>query len=131
MLLRTAERIISAHIGRVDTTRNVPNLPQPRKLDPPTPPTGAFADGVSLSMISGGTNDHRGSYRTPQSVNVDEKLVAKVQAMGERTPILVYDETRTCKFSIEPQQTWLPPNFDRNAEGESLGWAQHIYEGFV
>jgi hypothetical protein len=72
----------------------------PRKLDAPT---GDFAHSVSLSMVSGGTND-RGSYRKPQSVNVDEKFVVKVQAMGERTPILVYDETRTCEFSIEPQQ---------------------------
>ena len=55
---------------------------------------------ASVSFTSGKVRDE-GSYRRPNGVKNDEKFVVKVQAMGERSPILVYDETRACEFYID------------------------------
>ena len=46
-----------------------------------------------------------GSYRKPRGVRVKEMFVVKIQAGGAMTPILIYDETRTCEFDIRPHQT--------------------------
>ena len=43
-----------------------------------------------------------GTYRKPTNVAVDEKFHVKIQAGGISGPLLLYDKTRQCEFSIEP-----------------------------
>jgi len=45
-----------------------------------------------------------GSYRIPDGVKSGEKFVIKVQGGGDMMPIMVYDQTRTCEFVINPGQ---------------------------
>ncbi len=66
-------------------------------------PTGQFAFGASISMVSGRAYD-KGSYRVPDGAKPGDRFVVKVQGGGEMTPIMVYDETRTCDFVIAPGQ---------------------------
>lgn len=63
-------------------------------------PSGQYAHcGVSFS--TGRSYTKVGSYRNPKGVSLGEKFVIKVQG-GGTTRILVYDETRTCEFTISP-----------------------------
>jgi len=66
------------------------------RLDPST--SGPYVC-TTLSLTSGKVHK-AGSYRKPDSVDYHEKFTIKIQAMGDTSPIIVYDETRTCEFSI-------------------------------
>lgn len=66
----------------------------------PPPSDGMYH--ATMSLVSGASYS-KGSYRRPASVGINEKFVVKIQANGEMCPILVYDETRTCEFNINPQ----------------------------
>lgn len=57
---------------------------------------------ATLSLVSG-SSFSKGSYRRPPSIGINEKFVVKIQANGDRCPILVYDESRRCEFDIKPQ----------------------------
>ncbi len=69
------------------------------EIDPPK----TDRHSVMFSFQTGNTTS--GSYRKPRGVKVNQKFVVKVQGNGEMRPILVYDETRTCEFDIQPGQT--------------------------
>lgn len=56
---------------------------------------------ASLSVTSGAKYDE-GSYRIPRGVKPEERFVVKVQGGSDMMPILVYDETRTCEFNLDP-----------------------------
>lgn len=62
------------------------------------------SSGQSFSAISlsSGRTHAKGSYRKPVQIHTDEKFVVKVQGGTEFMPIMVYDESRTCQFDIEP-----------------------------
>ena len=66
-------------------------------------PTGSLASsfGTFMSFFFGARHTE-GTYRKPRGVDVDELFVLKIQANSEFCPILVYDETRTCEFTIGP-----------------------------
>jgi hypothetical protein len=68
------------------------------KIDRPTDHCATFSS-------SSGTAHKQGTYRKPRGVAVDEKFVIKIQCGGDFTPLLIYDETRTCQFAINPGQT--------------------------
>jgi hypothetical protein len=65
-------------------------------------PSGDLAFGAAVSVMSGMTN--RGKYSIPDGASPEEKFVIKVQGINDMMPIMVYDESRTCKFSIGPKQ---------------------------
>ena len=58
-----------------------------------------FASTFSLATLQ---VNKKGSYSIPDGVNPDEKFVIKVQGCGDKSPIMVYDESRTCDFFISP-----------------------------
>lgn len=68
------------------------------KIDPPS-------DHCATISNSFGTVHQQGTYRRPRNVDVGEKFVIKIQCSGASAPLLIYDETRTCQFSINPGQT--------------------------
>ncbi len=41
-------------------------------------------------------------YRTPSSVDTDEKFYVKVKGVGPQMPLLIYDKTREFEMSLEP-----------------------------
>lgn len=45
-----------------------------------------------------------GAYRKPDNVDVDERFYVKVQAGGPQLPLMVYDKSRQCEFSVMPGQ---------------------------
>lgn len=55
---------------------------------------------ISLSSFS----LHQGSYRIPDGVQPGEMFVIKVQGGGDKSPIMVYDKSRTCQFYVNPEQ---------------------------
>eukprot|EP00980_Cylindrotheca_fusiformis_P018393 scaffold6052_cov118-Cylindrotheca_fusiformis.AAC.6 len=57
---------------------------------------------ATYSFATGRTNS-RGAYRKPRGVQFDEKFVVKVQGASDFVPLLIYDETRTCEFSVTPE----------------------------
>lgn len=65
------------------------------------PPEGQFKYGVSMSFQSGRKYD-QGTYRIPDGIQPHEKFVIKVQGGGDMMPIMVYDESRTCEFTLGP-----------------------------
>lgn len=67
------------------------------KLDPPQ------RKSMMLSFTHGRTGSD-GSYRLPDGIKSGELFVVKVQANLDQCPIMIYDETRTCQFSIDPGQ---------------------------
>jgi len=72
------------------------------KIDPPSGPPTTFS---ALMSTSSGARQKQGTYRKPRNVDVGEKFVIKIQSMGDSSPLLIYDETRTCQFEINPGQT--------------------------
>ncbi|KAL7546866.1 hypothetical protein ACHAWF_010192 [Thalassiosira exigua] len=71
------------------------------KLDPPDKMRRATQGMHSLSMSFATRSVHEGgSYEKPPAVDVGKKFAVKVQAMGDRSPILIYDKTRFCTFEI-------------------------------
>lgn len=70
------------------------------KLDPPL---NGEMNQFTTSMRTGESHTS-GEYKKPPSVQVDEKFVVKVQSMDNTSPILVYDQSRACTFSIYPGQ---------------------------
>jgi len=66
-------------------------------------PSGEYAFNASVSMVSGKTHN-KGHYRIPDGTRTGAKFVVKVQGGSEMMPIMVYDQTRTCNFSIPPGQ---------------------------
>lgn len=56
---------------------------------------------ASISMVSGMTH-LAGTYHIPDDIDPDEKFVIKVQGGSDHMPIMVYDESRTCMFDINP-----------------------------
>ena len=65
-------------------------------------PSGDLAFGAAVSYRSGMIN--RGKYSIPDGASPEEKFVIKVQGINDMMPIMVYDESRTCEFSIGPKQ---------------------------
>ncbi|KAL7478709.1 hypothetical protein ACHAW6_004458 [Cyclotella cf. meneghiniana] len=45
-----------------------------------------------------------GTYQNPKGVEVGEKFVVKVQGNTMMSPLLIYDKTRTCEFSLYPDE---------------------------
>ena len=45
-----------------------------------------------------------GTYRKPKTVTVDEVFYVKIQVGGTQVPLLLYDKSRQCEFSIFPTQ---------------------------
>ena len=70
-----------------------------RREDTPSVSSGQSFSAISLSS---GRTHAKGSYRKPVRIHTDEKFVVKVQGGTEFMPIMVYDESRTCQFDIEP-----------------------------
>ena len=64
-------------------------------------PSGEHGHTISMRSLMSHT---RGSYRIPDGVKPGEKFVIKVQGGGDMMPIMVYDQTRTCEFVINPGQ---------------------------
>ena len=44
-------------------------------------------------------------YRKPSGVGFGEKFIIKVQGDGPSMPLMVYDKTRECNFSVSPSST--------------------------
>lgn len=72
------------------------------RLDPP-PATESNLFSSTICMRTG-SKFSSGGYQKPPSVQVDEKFVVKVQCMSNTTPILLYDQSRVCEFSVYPDQ---------------------------
>ena len=45
-----------------------------------------------------------GTYRKPNSVTVDDLFFVKIQGDSTQAPLLLYDKSRQCEFSILPTQ---------------------------
>mmetsp|Transcript_95754 Transcript_95754/g.194685 ORF Transcript_95754/g.194685 Transcript_95754/m.194685 type:complete len:577 (+) Transcript_95754:64-1794(+) len=59
------------------------------------------ANAFTYHMMSMSSHN-AGSYRNPDGVTHGEKFVVKVQGGGDTMPIMVYDESRTCQFDVQP-----------------------------
>ena len=68
------------------------------RLDPPKD------TGMHMRMFSTNFSETRpqGTYRKPTGVAFNELFVLKIQANTHVSPILIYDETRTCQFNLNP-----------------------------
>lgn len=76
-------------------------------------PPSEFNDGLYSSTMSlrGTTglrnpkiNDPGTGYKKPRGTKVDEKFVIKTQGNEDTSPILIYDQSRTCNFFLKPHQ---------------------------
>ena len=77
------------------------------------PPTQQKDVGMHHSTFSFSKNKQlSGTYQNPKGVKVDEKFVVKVQGNTMMSPLLIYDKTRTCEFSLYPDE----PGFSRILE---------------
>mmetsp|Transcript_21747 Transcript_21747/g.33183 ORF Transcript_21747/g.33183 Transcript_21747/m.33183 type:complete len:252 (+) Transcript_21747:148-903(+) len=43
-------------------------------------------------------------YKKPRGTKFNEKFVIKCQGNADTSPILIYDQTRTCQFSLKPEK---------------------------
>ena len=43
-------------------------------------------------------------YKKPRGTKFNEKFVIKCQGNADTSPILIYDQTRTCQFDLKPEQ---------------------------
>mmetsp|Transcript_10421 Transcript_10421/g.12684 ORF Transcript_10421/g.12684 Transcript_10421/m.12684 type:complete len:566 (+) Transcript_10421:34-1731(+) len=66
-------------------------------------PSGEYAFNASVSLVSGKPYT-KGHYRIPDGTGTGAQFVVKVQGGSETMPIMVYDKTRTCEFTIPPGQ---------------------------
>jgi len=73
----------------------------------------------SLSMRSGAKHTE-GTYRKPDGIDTHERFVVKVQGGGVVMPILVYDESRTCEFNIDPETSGFSEI--RNEMQKEMAW---------
>lgn len=74
------------------------------RLNPPDemkPPDGYAS--VSANFKTGNTFSE-GKYKKPGNIVHDKKFVVKLQGIGDRDPIFVYDKTRMCQFHIQHGQ---------------------------
>jgi len=75
-------------------------------LDPPS----EFDDGLcsmtqSLRGGSLGRNFREDAgYKKPRGTKFNEKFVIKCQGNADTSPILIYDQTRTCQFYLKPEK---------------------------
>ena len=75
----------------------------------------------SLFMRSGKKHKHtEGTYRKPDGIDTHERFVVKVQGGGTMKKILVYDESRTCEFRIDPETSGF--NEIRNKIQKEMAW---------
>ena len=79
---------------------NLSKASQGVKLEPP-PNTGMHS--ATFSFTHGATGSG-GSYRLPDGTKSGELFLVKVQANNAQFPIMIYDETRTCQFTLHPGQ---------------------------
>lgn len=53
----------------------------------------------------GGSNlSQESGYKKPRGKKYDEKFVIKCQGNGDSSPLLIYDQTRTCQFYLRKEQ---------------------------
>jgi len=74
-------------------------------------PPGEFSlpDGMSsfVQNFRGGGNSglrQDSGYKKPRGKKYDEKFVIKCQGNGDSSPLLIYDQTRTCQFYLRKEQ---------------------------
>eukprot|EP00804_Cyclotella_cryptica_P013918 CCRYP_002436-RA/>CCRYP_002436-RA protein AED:0.29 eAED:0.29 QI:0/-1/0/1/-1/1/1/0/523 len=61
--------------------------------------------GMHHSTFSFSKNKHlSGTYQIPKGIQVGETFVVKVQGNTVMSPLLIYDKTRTCEFSLYPDE---------------------------
>lgn len=70
------------------------------RLNPPTQ-TNMFAATVNFQT---GMTQSGAKYQKPRNVKCNEQFVIKVQGNSDRSPIMVYDQTRFCLFDLCPGQ---------------------------
>ena len=70
----------------------------------PKPPTdGMFHSTVNFrSGIQGPPMRDGDGYRKPSNVRVGEQFYIKVQGGGPQMPLMIYDKSRECSFSVNP-----------------------------
>lgn len=54
------------------------------------------------SFKSSGPQDEASGYRKPRSVGIGEQFDLKVQGNGNDCPLMIYDKSRECNFSVDP-----------------------------
>ena len=75
----------------------------------------------SLSMRSGKNHKNaEGTYRKPDGIDTHERFVVKVQGGGTMKQILVYDDSRSCEFRIDPETSGF--NEIRNKIQKEMAW---------
>ena len=61
--------------------------------------TGGKIHGRNMKAVKAGAG-----YKKPRGTKFNEKFVIKCQGNSDMTPILIYDETRSCNFHLWPSQ---------------------------
>eukprot|EP00539_Tryblionella_compressa_P009458 CAMPEP_0178783456 /NCGR_PEP_ID=MMETSP0745-20121128/3697_1 /TAXON_ID=913974 /ORGANISM="Nitzschia punctata, Strain CCMP561" /LENGTH=198 /DNA_ID=CAMNT_0020440973 /DNA_START=9 /DNA_END=605 /DNA_ORIENTATION=- len=65
----------------------------------PKPTEGGFETIFNLRSSPGAAGS---GYRKPSNVQVGEKFYIKVQGGGPQMPLMIYDKSRECSFSVSP-----------------------------